>query len=50
MHGLASEDAGIQGSKGRQTWINNSQVYWARMQQTQVQSECGVQTRKGEVE
>ena len=50
MHGLASEDAGIQGSKGRQTQIDNSQVYWVRTQQTQVQSKHGVQTREGEVE
>ena len=50
MHGLVSEDAGIQGSKVRQMQINNSQVYWVRMQQTQVQSEHRVQTRGGEVE
>ena len=50
MRGLASEDAGIRGSKGRQTQIDNSQVYWARTQQTQVQSKRGVQTREGEVE
>ena len=30
--------------------IDNSQVYWVRTQQTQVQSECGVQMRGGEVE
>ena len=51
MNAWTSEQGvGIQGLKVGHTQINNSQVYWARTQQTQVLSTHGVWTRGREVE